>query len=62
MVLCPDVMIIRVYIYKYIYENHLLLDFPFAKQKGEQVTQKNNKTEGEKDQELVSFNIAAETQ
>lgn len=42
-------------------ENHLLLDFPFAKQEGEQVTH-THKTGGEKDQELVSFYMAAETQ
>lgn len=46
-------------------ENHLLLDFPFAKQEGEQVTHthtqihKQTKQKERKDQELVRLNMAA---
>lgn len=52
-------------------KDHLLLDFPFAKQEGEQVarahtqthtkrhTQIHKQKEGEKDQELVCLNMVA---
>lgn len=43
-VFCPGIMIVK----SLVYENHLLLDSPFAKQEGEQVTKQQTKKQEER--------------